>query len=63
MSNSVIGKSFPRSDAVLQVTGQSQYGEDVFRPGMLHAGILRSKHAHAKVLKIRHFAPPKSWPA
>ena len=40
MSDNVIGKSFPRSDAVLQVTGKSQYGEDVFRPGMLHAKVL-----------------------
>ena len=59
MSNSVIGKSFPRSDAVLQVTGKSQYGEDVFRPGMLHAAILRSQHAHAKVLKIDTSAAEK----
>jgi CO/xanthine dehydrogenase Mo-binding subunit len=59
MSNSVIGKSFPRSDAVLQVTGKSQYGQDVFRPGMLHARILRSQHAHAKVLKIDASAAEK----
>lgn len=59
MSNSVIGKSFPRSDAVLQVTGKSQYGQDVFRPGMLHALILRSQHAHAKVLKIDTSAAEK----
>ncbi len=59
MSNSVIGKSYPRSDAVLQVTGKSQYGQDVFRPGMLHALILRSQHAHAKVLKIDTSAAEK----
>ena len=59
MSHSVIGKSFPRNDAVLQVTGKSQYGEDVFRPGMLHARILRSQHAHARILKIDTSAAEK----
>jgi CO/xanthine dehydrogenase Mo-binding subunit len=52
MSYSVIGKSFPRADALLQVTGKCLYSDDYTRPGMLYAKILRSKHAHAKVLKI-----------
>ena len=52
MSYSVIGKSFPRSDALLQVTGKCQYGDDYFRPGMLYAKVLRSKHVHAKILGI-----------
>jgi len=59
MSDSLIGKSFPRSDAVLQVTGKSQYGADVFRPGMLHARILRSQHAHARIVKIDTSAAEK----
>jgi len=52
LSHSVIGKSFPRSDAVMQVTGKSLYGDDYSRPDMLYARILRSQHAHAKILKI-----------
>ena len=52
VSHSVIGKSFPRIDAVSQVTGQSLYAEDLSRPNMLHAKALRSNHAHAKVLKV-----------
>ena len=52
MSHSVIGRSFPRIDAVSQVTGQSLYAEDMSRPNMLHAKALRSNHAHAKVLKV-----------
>lgn len=59
MSYSVIGKSFPRSDALQQVTGKMQFGADVFRPDMLHALVLRSQHAHAKILKIDTSAAEK----
>jgi CO/xanthine dehydrogenase Mo-binding subunit len=52
MSYDVIGKSFPRADAVSQVTGGSLYGADLFRPNMLWAKALRSKHAHARILNI-----------
>ncbi|MGA2990622.1 MAG: molybdopterin cofactor-binding domain-containing protein [Candidatus Korobacteraceae bacterium] len=52
MNYSVIGKSFPRGDALLQVTGKSLYGEDCYRPGMLYAKALRSQHAHARIVKI-----------
>lgn len=52
MSYSVVGKSFPRMDALLQVTGKSIYGDDVYRPGMLYAKILRSTYPHARILKI-----------
>ncbi|HHX11345.1 MAG TPA: molybdopterin-dependent oxidoreductase [Clostridiales bacterium] len=52
MSFNVIGKSIPRHDAELQVTGQSIYGDDVVRPNMLHCLVLRSKHPHAKILSI-----------
>jgi CO/xanthine dehydrogenase Mo-binding subunit len=52
MSHSVVGKRIPRMDAVLQVTGQSLYGADCSRPGMLYAKALRSKHAHARLLKV-----------
>jgi len=36
----------------MQVTGKSLYGDDYSRPDMLYARILRSQHAHAKILKI-----------
>ncbi len=52
MSYSVVGRSFPRNDAVLQVTGQSLFGDDFVRPNMLYGRALRSKHAHAKILKL-----------
>src|SRR5450756_2951765 len=52
MEYTVIGKSYPRHDAILQVTGRSVYGDDIVRPGMLHAKILRSAHAHARIKAI-----------
>ena len=52
MSHSVVGKRIPRMDAVLQVTGQSRYGADYSRPGMLYAKALRSPHAHARIQGI-----------
>ena len=59
MSHNVIGKSFPRTDALLQVTGKSMYGDDYARPGMLYAKTLRSQHAHAKIVKIDTSAAEK----
>jgi CO/xanthine dehydrogenase Mo-binding subunit len=54
MSNnhSVIGRSFPFVGAVDKVTGQAQYLDDIEIPGMLYAKILRSPHAHARIVKI-----------
>ncbi len=52
MSFSVIGKPLPRADALLQVTGKSVYADDIQRPGMLHASILRSEFAHARIIHI-----------
>jgi CO/xanthine dehydrogenase Mo-binding subunit len=48
----VVGKSLPRIDAIEKVTGKAQFGGDLFRPRMLHAKILRSPHAHARILRI-----------
>ncbi len=49
---SVIGKRLPRVDALEKVTGAAQYGADVQLPGMLHGKFVRSKHPHAKILRI-----------
>lgn len=47
-----IGKSIPRLDAELQVTGKCRYGADINMPGMLHCKILRPPMPSAKILNI-----------
>jgi CO/xanthine dehydrogenase Mo-binding subunit len=47
-----IGKRLPAPDAVDKVTGRSVYAPDVVLPGMLHASVLRSPHAHARIKGI-----------
>ncbi|OPX99015.1 MAG: 4-hydroxybenzoyl-CoA reductase subunit alpha [Syntrophorhabdus sp. PtaB.Bin006] len=51
-NHSVIGKSTPRTDYLAKVTGQACYTADIKLPGMLVAKVLRSPHAHARILKI-----------
>ncbi len=41
-----------RHDGVDKVTGRARYGADFSLPGMLHACVLRSPHAHARILGI-----------
>ena len=48
----VIGTRPIRHDGVDKVTGRAKYGADVKLPGMLQGAILRSPHAHAKILSI-----------
>jgi CO/xanthine dehydrogenase Mo-binding subunit len=48
----IVGKALPRIDAYERVSGAAQYTYDVLLPGMLHAAILRSPHAHAMVKAI-----------
>ena len=47
-----IGAPLRRREDVRFVTGQGQYLDDVRLPEMLHAAILRSPHAHARVRGI-----------
>jgi CO/xanthine dehydrogenase Mo-binding subunit len=47
-----IGVSVPRFDSPEKVTGRTQYVADVQLPGMLHARLLRSPHAHARIKRI-----------
>jgi xanthine dehydrogenase molybdenum-binding subunit len=48
----VVGKRLPRVDAVDKVTGAARYTGDHRARGMLHAAMLRSPHAHARVRSI-----------
>ena len=49
---SVIGSRPIRHDGTDKVTGRAQYGADMSLPGLLHAKILRSPHAHARIKNI-----------
>lgn len=53
MSNlSFVGKSRKRKDGPDKVTGKAVFSQDVKLPGILIGKILRSPHAHAKILSI-----------
>jgi xanthine dehydrogenase YagR molybdenum-binding subunit len=48
-SAAVVGKPLSRLDGGVKVSDRAKYTYDVNRPGLLHARILRSPHAHARV--------------
>jgi xanthine dehydrogenase YagR molybdenum-binding subunit len=48
----VVGRDAPRQDGPLRVRGEARYTADIQLPGMLHAAVLRSPHAHARVQRI-----------
>ena len=52
LTQSYIGAPLRRREDIRFVTGQGQYLDDVRLPNMLHAAILRSPHAHARVRGI-----------
>jgi CO/xanthine dehydrogenase Mo-binding subunit len=41
-----------RPDGVPKVTGRAMYGADLKMPGMIYGKVLRSPHAHARILSI-----------
>jgi CO/xanthine dehydrogenase Mo-binding subunit len=47
-----IGTRPNRPDGLDKVTGRAKYGADFSAPNMLHAAVLRSPHAHARIIKI-----------
>jgi xanthine dehydrogenase YagR molybdenum-binding subunit len=55
----VIGTEVTRLDGPDKATGRAKYSYDINRPGMLHAGILRSPYAHAKVKTLDTSAAEK----
>lgn len=48
----VVGKRVPLADGMAKVTGTAVYSHDLRRPGMLHARVLLSPHAHARIERI-----------
>jgi nicotinate dehydrogenase subunit B len=51
-SYSLVGKSLPRVDLPLKITGQSAFIQDVRLPGMLHARIVRPPSVNAKFISL-----------
>ncbi len=50
--DAVIGKAVRRIDAPSKVSGRLRYAADITMPGMLHVQVLRSPHAHARIVSI-----------
>src|SRR5438477_5241387 len=48
----VIGTRPVRHDGVDKVTGRATFGADFSLPGMLHGVVVRSPHAHARIVSI-----------
>ena len=48
----VVGRSVRRTDALEKVLGRAQYLGDLEFPGMVHARLLRSPHAHARIARV-----------
>ncbi|MGB8102768.1 MAG: molybdopterin cofactor-binding domain-containing protein [Pseudolabrys sp.] len=47
-----IGKNLRRIDTPSKVSGRLKYAGDMTMPGMLHVQVLRSPHAHARIVSI-----------
>jgi CO/xanthine dehydrogenase Mo-binding subunit len=56
-----VGRPAPRIDGLQRARGEARYTADVQLPGMLHAAVLRSPHAHARVQAI-DLEPARSAP-
>src|SRR6266567_3308523 len=48
----MIGEAHPRLGGDRFVAGTGRFVDDVHVPGMLHAAVLRSPHAHARLVSI-----------
>jgi CO/xanthine dehydrogenase Mo-binding subunit len=48
----IVGQPAPRVDGRQRATGQARFTADIRLPGMLHAALLRSPHANARVVRI-----------
>ena len=57
---SVLGTSVKRREDPKLITGKGRYTDDLKLPGMLHASIVRSPHAHATITRIDTAAAAKA---
>jgi carbon-monoxide dehydrogenase large subunit len=52
MSTRIFGSGIRRREDPRLITGNARYTDDFVLPGMLHAAMLRSPHAHARIRKV-----------
>ncbi len=50
--HAVVGKSIPRVDGAEKVTGQARFTGDLRIPGLLHARLVLSPYAYARIVKV-----------
>lgn len=61
MASTVIGQSVPQVSALEKVQGRAVYAGDLAFPGMLHARVLRSPYAHARIRSV-DVSPARALP-
>ena len=49
----MIGAPLRRREDARVLRGQTQYVDDIERPGLVHAAFVRSPHAHAAITAVR----------
>ncbi len=47
-----VGDRYLRKEDPRLLTGRGQYVGDIALPGMLHAALVRSPHAHARIVRV-----------
>ena len=52
MTTRIFGSGIRRREDPRLITGQASYTDDIKLPGMVHAAILRSPHAHARIRNV-----------
>ena len=52
MTARIFGSGIRRREDPRLITGQASYTDDIKLPGMVHAAILRSPHAHARIRNV-----------
>ena len=48
----VVGRPIVKPDAAAKVTGQTRFADDLSLPRMLHCKLLRSRRAHARIVRL-----------
>ena len=62
MTTRIFGSGIRRREDPRLITGQAAYTDDIKLTGMVHAAILRSPHAHARVSPASTPTRPKASP-